>query len=63
MPEIGRQISHYRILEMIEGDTLADRIKSGPIRVEESPKLALQIAEALEAAHEKGKINIINKEA
>jgi serine/threonine protein kinase len=49
--------SHFLVLELIEGDRLADRIKSGPIPVEESLKLALQIAEALEAAHEKGVIH------
>ena len=49
--------AHFLVLELIEGDTLADRIKSGPIPVEESLKLALQIAEALEAAHEKGVIH------
>ena len=41
----------------MEGETLADQIKRGPIPVEESLKLALQIAEALEAAHEKGVIH------
>jgi serine/threonine protein kinase len=41
----------------VEGQTLSDRIKSGPIRVEEALKLAIQIAEALEAAHEKGIIH------
>jgi hypothetical protein len=35
-------------LELIEGDTLAVRIKACPIPVEEALKLALQIAEALE---------------
>jgi Tol biopolymer transport system component len=40
-----------------EGQTLDDRIKSGPIPVEEALNLALQIAEALEAAHEKGVIH------
>jgi serine/threonine protein kinase len=40
-----------------KGETLADRIKTGPIPVEEALKLALQIAEALEAAHEKGVIH------
>ena len=49
--------THFLVLELIEGETLADRIKSGPIPVEESLKLALQIAEALEAAHEKGVIH------
>jgi serine/threonine protein kinase len=32
--------THFLVLELIEGDTLADRIKSGPISVEESLKLA-----------------------
>ena len=48
---------HFLVMELIEGDTLADRLKRGPIPVEESLKLALQIAEALEAAHEKGVIH------
>jgi serine/threonine protein kinase/Tol biopolymer transport system component len=47
----------FLVLELVEGETLADRIKTGPIPVEESLKLALQIAEALEAAHEKGVIH------
>lgn len=45
------------VLELVEGETLADQLKRGPIPVEESLKLALQIAEALEAAHEKGVIH------
>jgi serine/threonine protein kinase/Tol biopolymer transport system component len=49
--------THFLVLELIEGDTLADRLKRGAISVEESLKLALQIAEALEAAHEKGVIH------
>jgi serine/threonine protein kinase/Tol biopolymer transport system component len=44
----------FLVLELVEGETLADQLKHGPIPVEESLKLALQIAEALEAAHEKG---------
>jgi len=48
---------HFLVMELIEGDTLADRIKSGSIPLEESLKLALQITEALEAAHEKGVIH------
>jgi eukaryotic-like serine/threonine-protein kinase len=47
----------FLVLELVEGETLADQIKRGPIPVEESLKLALQIAEALEAAHEKGVIH------
>jgi hypothetical protein len=39
-------VNIHLVLELVEGDTLADRIKAGPIPVEESLKLALQIAEA-----------------
>jgi eukaryotic-like serine/threonine-protein kinase len=49
--------TNFLVLELVEGETLADRIKAGLIPVEESLKLALQIAEALEAAHEKGVIH------
>jgi serine/threonine protein kinase len=49
--------TNFLVLELVEGETLADRIKAGPVPVEESLKLALQIAEALEAAHEKGVIH------
>jgi eukaryotic-like serine/threonine-protein kinase len=41
-------------LELVEGPTLADRLISGPIPVPEAIKIAGQIADALEAAHEKG---------
>src|SRR5512147_3308263 len=49
--------TNFLVLELVEGETLSDQIKRGPIPVEESLKLALQIAEALEAAHEKGVIH------
>ena len=41
----------------MEGEDLAERIKRGAIPLEESLKIALQITEALEAAHEKGIIH------
>jgi serine/threonine protein kinase len=47
----------FLVLELVEGQTLADRIKAGPVAVEDALRLALQIAEALEAAHEKGVIH------
>ncbi len=47
----------FLVLELVEGETLADAVKRDAIAVEESLKLALQIAEALEAAHEKGVIH------
>ncbi|HEY3455605.1 MAG TPA: protein kinase [Bryobacteraceae bacterium] len=45
------------VLELAEGPTLADRIKQGPIPVNEALPIAKQIAEALEAAHEQGVIH------
>ena len=42
------------VLELVEGPTLADRVKQGPIPVDEALPIAKQIAEALEAAHEQG---------
>src|SRR5689334_2778407 len=44
----------YLVMELVEGPTLAERLKSGAIPLEESLHIARQIAEALEAAHEKG---------
>ena len=45
------------VLELIEGPTLADRIAQGPIPLDEALSIATQIADALEAAHEKGIIH------
>ncbi len=45
------------VLELVEGPTLEDRIKQGPIPVDEALPIAKQIAEALEAAHEAGVIH------
>ena len=45
------------VLQLIEGPTLAERIAQGPIPVEDALKIALQITEGLEAAHEKGVIH------
>src|ERR1051326_3521430 len=49
--------SQFLVLELVDGETLADRIAHGPIPVEEALNIAKQIAEALEAAHEKGVIH------
>jgi eukaryotic-like serine/threonine-protein kinase len=45
------------IMELAEGPTLAERILKGPIPLDEALAIARQIAEALEAAHEKGIIH------
>jgi Tol biopolymer transport system component len=41
-------------MELVEGEDLSERIQRGPIPVSEAIPIALQIAEALEAAHEQG---------
>ena len=42
------------VMELVEGPTLADRIMDGAIPVEETLRIARQIADALEAAHDQG---------
>jgi Tol biopolymer transport system component len=42
------------VMELVDGSTLADRLLHGPIPVEEALAIAGQIAEALQAAHDKG---------
>src|SRR5215831_2004690 len=49
----------FLVLELVEGEALADRIARGPIPVEEALSIAHQIAEGLEAAHER---NIIHRD-
>jgi eukaryotic-like serine/threonine-protein kinase len=45
------------VMELVEGETLADRIARGPIPIDEALPIAKQICEALESAHEKGIIH------
>jgi serine/threonine protein kinase/Tol biopolymer transport system component len=45
------------VLELVDGPTLADRITQGAIPIDEALAIAKQIAEALEAAHERGVIH------
>ena len=48
----------YLVMELVSGETLAERVKrEGAVPVEEALNIAIQIAEALEAAHEKGIIH------
>jgi Tol biopolymer transport system component len=48
---------HYLVMELVTGQTLAERLRAGPLRLEETLKIAGQIAEALDAAHEKGVVH------
>ena len=45
------------VMELVEGPTLADRIVHGPIPMAEALAIARQIADALEAAHDRGVIH------
>lgn len=45
---------NYLVMELVEGVTLADRIKEGPIPLEEALDISRQMMAALAAAHEKG---------
>src|SRR5437763_3366646 len=47
----------YLALEYIAGETLADRLARGPLRLDETLEIGAQIAAALEAAHERGIIH------
>jgi Tol biopolymer transport system component len=49
--------THALVLELVEGETLADRIAHGAIPLDEALPIARQICEALEAAHEQGIIH------
>ena len=47
----------YLVMELAEGDTLAELIDKGPILIDDALEYALQIADGLEAAHERGVIH------
>ena len=47
----------FLVMELVEGDTIAERIKKRSLPVEETLEICHQIAEALETAHEKGIIH------
>ncbi|HSN53852.1 MAG TPA: protein kinase [Candidatus Sulfomarinibacteraceae bacterium] len=44
----------FLVMELVEGEDLSARIERGAVPVDEAVRIALQIAEALEAAHEQG---------
>ena len=49
--------TRFLVLELVEGETLAERLTSGPIPLENTLEICRQIAEGLEAAHENGVIH------
>jgi Tol biopolymer transport system component len=49
--------NHAIVMELVEGPTLADRIAQGPLPWAEARPIVMQIADALETAHEQGIIH------
>src|SRR5215813_2522735 len=49
--------TRYLVLELVEGETLADRLAREPIPIEEALTIAKEICDALQAAHDRGIIH------
>ena len=49
--------THFLVLELVEGETLSERLRRGPLPLKKALVLARQIAEAISEAHEKGIIH------
>lgn len=45
---------HFIVMELLEGESLADRLRRGPMEIDPALSLAVQIVDALESAHSKG---------
>ncbi len=54
--EEAGEVPHL-VLELVHGDTLAERLKRGPLPPREALALAIQVAAAIEAAHERGVVH------
>jgi Tol biopolymer transport system component/predicted Ser/Thr protein kinase len=53
--DIGQQDgTDFLVMEYLEGETLAERLKKGPLPIEQVLKYAIEIADALDKAHRKG---------
>ena len=56
--DVGEQDGvDYLVMELVEGESLAAKIKAGGVSVKEATSILLQVAEALEEAHERGVIH------
>jgi Tol biopolymer transport system component len=53
--DVGREgDSHFLVMELLEGESLADRLTRGPLPLDQVLKLGAQVADALDAAHKQG---------
>src|ERR1700682_2884906 len=53
--DVGHQDgTDYLVMEHLEGETLADRLTRGPLKIDKALKIAVDIADALDAAHRAG---------
>jgi eukaryotic-like serine/threonine-protein kinase len=52
--DVGQAARHYLAMELVEGETLAERLQRGPLKTAAALHIARQIIDALEAAHEQG---------
>jgi eukaryotic-like serine/threonine-protein kinase len=55
--KVGGEELHYLVLEMIEGESLADRLARGALSLEEVLRHGVEIASALDAAHRQGVVH------
>lgn len=45
---------HFPVMELLDGHTLADRLRSGPLPPQDALRVAIDIADAFVAAHKQG---------
>ncbi len=53
----GEPATHFLIMELVEGETLLERLQRGALPTVQALTIALQIADALESAHEQGVVH------
>ena len=51
---VNRTGTHYLVMELVEGDTLAARLEKGLLPLDQALEYAIQIADALDKAHRQG---------
>ena len=53
--DVGRESdAHFLVMELVEGESLADRLQKGPLPLDQVLKVGAQVASALDAAHKQG---------